>query len=199
MARPSSPTAGFAASVRTGASPVCPCAARTFGCPAGTVRIPGGLRSPASAALSGCATREGSWGSGPSQPKDPSFLALWLPHPLAPPAQSGAQPGAPAQPPVGWAWPLGCPTRTSSAAWRPSAASACSGPVHLPGAAAHGTAPSRAGLGIWGLRDRTPQQASQRLGPEQKADGPSSRPWLGNGIQALEDQNVHKPSAPSGP
>lgn len=158
---------------------MCRCAVRTSGCPAGTARIPGGLRSPAGAALSGCATGEGSWGPSPSQPKDPSFLALPLPHPLESPAQNGAQPGAPVQPPAGWAWPLGYPTRTSSADWRPSAASACPGPVHLQGAAAHGTVPFRAGLGIGRLSAHPPQQATPCLGPEQTADGPSPCPWLG--------------------
>lgn len=68
MGRPSSPTAGSAAAVRTAASPVCPCAARTCGCPAGTVPTPRRWMSQENAALSGCATREGGWGSSPSQP-----------------------------------------------------------------------------------------------------------------------------------
>ncbi|KAB0395544.1 hypothetical protein E2I00_010919, partial [Balaenoptera physalus] len=78
--------------------------------------------------------------------EDPSFLVLSLPQPLPSPAQNGARPGAPAQPPVGWAWPSGCPTRIASAAWRPSAAYAYLGPVHPPGATAHGTVPFRARL-----------------------------------------------------
>lgn len=114
-----------------------------------------------------------------SSPQDPSFLALSLPRPLVSPAQNGARPGAPAPPPAGWAWPLGCPTRTASADWRPSTACACLGPVHLPGAAAHGMVPSRAGLGKQRLRAHPPQQAGQCLGPEQKEDGPSPHPWLG--------------------
>ncbi|KAJ8778172.1 hypothetical protein J1605_013888 [Eschrichtius robustus] len=78
--------------------------------------------------------------------EDPSFLVLSLPQPLPSPAQNGARPGAPAQPPVGWAWPSGCPTRIASASWRPSAACAYLGPVHPPGATAHGTVPFRARL-----------------------------------------------------
>uniref|UniRef100_A0A2I3HCR6 Cellular communication network factor 5 n=1 Tax=Nomascus leucogenys TaxID=61853 RepID=A0A2I3HCR6_NOMLE len=97
--------------------------------------------------------------------QDPSFLALSLPCPLVSPAQNGARPGDPARPPVGWAWPPGCPTRTASADWRPSAACACPGPVHPPGVAVHKTVPSRPqlGMGTWC--------------PPSPAGGPVPGPW----------------------
>lgn len=145
MGRPSSPTAGFAAAVRMGGSPACPCAVRMSGCPVGTVHTPGESRFLASAVLSGCVTRHQGWESSPSQPKDPSFLASSLPQPLASPVQNGARPGAPALPPAGWAWPPVCPTRTTCAAWRASAGCACVDPAPLPGAAALRTVSFRAG------------------------------------------------------
>uniref|UniRef100_F7ECY5 Cellular communication network factor 5 n=1 Tax=Callithrix jacchus TaxID=9483 RepID=F7ECY5_CALJA len=80
--------------------------------------------------------------------QDLSLLALSLLCLLVSPAQNGALPGDPARPPVGWAWPPGCPTRTASANWRPSTACACPGPAHPPGAADHRTGPSRAGQGM---------------------------------------------------
>lgn len=182
MGRPSSPTAGFAATARTAASPVCRCAARMCGCPAGTAPTPGGLRSQASAARSGCATRERGWGPSPSQPKDLSFLALSLPRPLASPAQNGAQPGAPAQPPVGWVWPPECPTRTTSAAWRPSAVCAYSGPAHPPGSAAPGTVPFRARLRT---ETRCPPPPAGNLGCRQQSSlGPPSGSWRKRVFQA---------------
>lgn len=79
-----------------------------------------------------------------SYPQDARFPALSL-HPLASLAQNGARPGAPALPPVGWARPPGCPTRTASANWRLSVACACPGPARQSGATAHWTEPSRAG------------------------------------------------------
>lgn len=65
-----------------------------------------------------------------SVPQDPRFPASWHPCPLEGPARSGAQRGAPAQPPVDWGWPHECPTRIASAGWRVSAACVWLGPAH---------------------------------------------------------------------
>lgn len=167
---------------------MCPCAARTCGSPAGTVRTPGGWRSRASAALSGCATREEGWESSPSQPKDPSFLALSPLQPLASPARNGAPPGVPARPPAAWAWPPECPIRTVSAAWKPSAACAYWGPAHPPGATAQGAEPFRARLRMEAL--------CQPLG---RQSGLQATVRLGSAIRALEDKRVPRPAGPSGP
>lgn len=67
---PFSLTAGSRCRYEDGGLRVCPCAARTCGSPAGTVRAPpGGSRSRASAALEWVCDQEEGWESSPSQPK----------------------------------------------------------------------------------------------------------------------------------
>lgn len=123
-----------------------------------------------------------------SLPQDPSFLALSLPQPLASPARNGAPPGVPARPPAAWAWPPECPIRTASAAWRPSAACACWGPAHPPGASAQGEEAFRARL-----------RMETRCQPLGRQSGLQATVRLGSAIRALEDKRVAKPAGPSGP
>ncbi|XP_037667688.1 CCN family member 5 isoform X1 [Choloepus didactylus] len=154
--------------------------------------VPWGAKSPHLRAPDTKNQKEGQQ----NMTRDPRCPASSLRRPLVSLAQNGARPGAPARPPAGQVWPPACPTRTASAAWRPSTAGAWRGPALPPGAAAPGTEPFRAGLGM---------ESWYPVGvpvPKPGADGPTlgaGNDQLGSTIHTLEDENIRKLPGPSGP